>query len=500
MYKFIFKYFKYLFILLILYLVLIFISNIFNYYTLIFILTILLFLYIKYKRILKKIAYKLIFKNKKSLPFKNKYRAAKNSLESIEVINNKINDKLEAELLKYEKIKLEKQLKFGDYNVILFGAGSSGKTSIARALLKNLIGKTSPTIGTTKDINSYKIRIPILKRNINIIDTPGLFEASKAGEKREKLTIIEASKSDLILFVIDQDINKYELYLIRELSELRKKIIVVLNKCDMRSEIQNNNIKENIISITSSENIELSVVKTIASPKLLPNNLENSLKSIPDVSNLFKKIIEILDKNGEELLADNILLKCNKLGLISKKVISEQRDTSAKKIINKYTWITGGVILINPLPVVDFLATTSVNVQMILDISKIFNAKITKKEAIDLSKSLLATIAKLGILKGGLSVINTALSVNLTTILISKSIQSITACWLIRIVGLSIIEYFNNGQNWGDNGIQEVIEEIYKLNKREETLNKFIKEAIEKLRVNDNNQSQGKLSTYFQKD
>ena len=500
MYKPPFKYYKYFFIFLLIYLIVIIISKIFNLYTFIFFILILSFLYIKNKRIFKKIAYKLIFKNNQSLPFKNKYRAAKDSLQSIEVINNKINDKVGAELLKYEKNKLEEQLRFGDYNVILFGAGSSGKTSIARALLKNLIGKTSPTIGTTKDINSYKIRIPILKRNINIVDTPGLFEASKAGEKREKLTIIEASKSDLILFVIDQDINKYELYLIRKLSELRKKIIIVLNKCDLRSEKQNNIIKENIFSITSSENLELSVVKTIASPKLLPNNIQNSLKTIPDVSNLFKKIIETLDDIGEELLADNILLRCNKLGLISKKVISEQRYTCAKKIINKYTWITGGVILINPLPVVDFLTTTSVNIQMILDISKIFNAKITKEDAIDLSKSLLTTLAKLGILRGGISVINTALSTNFTTILISKSIQSITSCWLIRIVGLSIIEYFNNGQNWGDNGIQEVIEKIYKLNKREEILNKFIKEAIEKLRVTDNNQSQAKLSPYFQKD
>ena len=138
----------------------------------------------------------------------------------------------------------DRQFKYGDYNVILFGAGSSGKTSIARALLKNLIGKTSPTIGTTKDITSYKIRIPILKRNINIIDTPGLFEAFKEGQEREDTTIIEASKSDLILFVIEQDINKYELYLIRELLNLKKKIIIVLNKCDLRSEKQNNIIRE----------------------------------------------------------------------------------------------------------------------------------------------------------------------------------------------------------------------------------------------------------------
>ena len=145
--------------------------------------------------------------------------------------------------------------------------------------------------------------------------------------------MIQDSKSDLILFVLDQDINKYELYLIKELSEIGKKLIIVLNKCDLRSEKQNNLIKENIISVLAnkiSKGIETpSVVNTIALPQILPNN---SLNNIPDVSNLFKEIIETLDDNGEELIADNILFRCNKLGLISKKVISEQRDLSANKV------------------------------------------------------------------------------------------------------------------------------------------------------------------------
>ncbi len=500
MYSFLLKNFKFLFIIFFSYLFINFLKNIFNLYTFLIIILVLFIIYLKNKRLFKKVAYKMIFKNKNNLAFRSAYGAAKNSLDGIDEINNKISNKVEAELLKYEKNKLEEQLKYGDYNVTLFGAGSSGKTSIARALLKNLIGNTSPTIGTTKAITSYKIRIPILKRNINIIDTPGLFEASKEGEQREKKTIIEASKSDLILFVIDQDINKYELYLIKELSKLRKKIIIALNKCDLRSEIQNKNIMDNIISITTKKGISISVVKTIASPKSLPKNLQNALKILPDVNNLFREIIETLDTNGEELLADNILFRCNKLGLISQKVISEQRDSSANKVLNKFTWITGGVILVNPLPVVDFIATTSVNIQMILEISKIYNCQITKKEAIDLSKSLLATLAKLGILKGGLSVISTFLSSNFTTIFVAKSLQSITTCWLIRIIGLSTIEYFKKGQNWGDGGIQEVIEDIYKLNKREEILNKFIKEAIDKIRLNEDRLSQLKLPPYFQRD
>ena len=46
-----------------------------------------------------------------------------------------------------------------------------------------------------------------------------------------------------------------------------------------------------------------------------------------------------------------------------------------------------------------------------------------------------------------------------------------------------MIEYFKNGQDWGDGGIQEVVNKIYKLSKREEILNNFVKEAISKIEI-----------------
>ena len=478
------KYLKYLLYFLILYIAFSVFLRILNIYS---ILLFFIIMYIFYKldeKVFKKLVYKIIYRNKKrKLSFTNTYRAAKTSLKGIEKINRKISDNVKVELLNYEKNKLESQLKTGDYNVTLFGSGSSGKTSIARSLLQNIIGKTSAKIGTTKEINSYKIRIPILKRNINIVDTPGLFEPSKIGEEREKLTILKASNSDLVLFVLDQDINKYEYYLIKELLKIGKKIIIVLNKCDLRSSADNNLIVENILTITSALKKNISVVKTVAVSNSTQYKKLNTLSVGPDVGNLFREIIEILDSNGEELLADNILFRSNKLGIKSKNFVKEQRYLMSKKIINKYMWITGGVILVNPLPGVDFLTTTSVNVQMIMELAKIYEIKLTKKDAKDLSRSLITTLAKLGILKGGLAIISPILATSLTKIIISKSIQSITAGWLIRIVGLSLIEYFKNDQDWGDGGIQEVVDNIYNISKREDILNKFVKEAISKIEI-----------------
>ena len=104
---------------------------------------------------------------------------------------------------------------------------------------------------------------------------------------------------------------------------------------------------------------------------------------------------------------------------------------------------------------------------MIFEIAKIFEFKITKKDATNLSKSLITTISNLGILKGGITLITTSLSINFTTAFVSKSIQSITSGWLMRIVGFSLVEYFKNDQNWGENGIQDVVNKIYELNRRE---------------------------------
>ncbi len=489
-----FTYLKYFLVILFIYTLFLILNRLINIYSFFLLLILCLTTYYIDKKKFKKIVYKIIYRDKKKrLSFKNKFGAARISLNSIEEINKKINDKVKFDLINYEKNKLVSQLKKGDYNVTLFGAGSSGKTSIARALLNNIIGKTSPTIGTTKEIKSYKIRIPILKRNINIIDTPGLFEPSIKGEEREKLTILQASNSDLILFVLDQDINKYEHYLIKKLLKIGKKIIIVLNKCDLRSNYENKIIQENIMKITSSKLNNISVVKTIAFPQSSKSTKSDFFYNFPDVSKLFIQIITTLDNNGEELLADNILFRSNKLGIKSKKFISEQRHLTANKLINKYIWITGGAVLVNPLPGVDFLTTTTVNVQMIIEISKIYDLNLTKEDAINLSKEIVTALVRLGIVKGGISIISSSLSSNFTTIFISKSIQSITAGWLIKIVGLTLIEYFKNGQNWGDGGIQEVVDNIYKINKRDKLLNSFIKEAILKLDINKYYKSRKKL-------
>ena len=499
MYQFIKQNNKYLLLLVLILLIVNFVRNILNIYTFIIFLLILIYFYKNNKRIFKKLLLKIFYKDKPIIKLNNKYSAAKKSLIGIAKIKRLIKDNIDSEIVNYEKNKIERQLNTGNYKVILFGASSSGKTSLARVILNRMIGETSPTYGTTTEITEYTIKISFLKRKINIIDTPGLFEASTKGEEREKETIDKASKSDLIIFLVDQDINKYELYLLKELNKIGKSIILVLNKCDLRSSNQNKIIKRNLINLTSNFESNIKVITTVASPQSASINKKINDNGV-DVDNLLSEILNTLEKDGEELLADNILFQCNQLGTLSKNIINNQRQLSSKKVINRYSWITSAVIFINPLPAIDYLATSTINVQMVLEIAKIYEIKLSKDNAAELTKGIISVLATLGIVKGGLSLITNFLTLNFTTQFINKSAQSITAAWIIRIVGLSFIKYFQQNQSWGDDGIHKVVQEIYEINKKEEFLENFIKEAIMRLKKNKNNYTNKKLPPDPRKD
>ena len=123
---------------------------------------------------------------------------------------------------------------------------------------------------------------------------------------------------------------------------------------------------------------------------------------------------------------------------------------------------------------------------MILELSRVYNLNLTKKEATELTKSVITVLTTLGIARGGVSVITNALSINFPAVFISKTLQSITAAWIIKIVGNSFIKYFNQNQTWGDGGVQEVVQGVYELNLREDNLNKFIIEATNRIKKNKN--------------
>ena len=133
------------------------------------------------------------------------------------------------------------------------------------------------------------------------------------------------------------------------------------------------------------------------------------------------------------------------------------------------------------MPVIDMIAAAAVNAQMVIEIANIYAVKITNEKAKSLALSVGKILATMGLVKGGVSIISSTLSLSLPTLVVSKVIQGVSVSWLTRIAGASFITYFQQDQDWGDGGIQEVVEYHYNLNKRDEYFKSFIQRAYERV-------------------
>jgi uncharacterized protein len=87
----------------------------------------------------------------------------------------------------------------------------------------------------------------------------------------------------------------------------------------------------------------------------------------------------------------------------------------------------------------------------------------------------------LGIVKGTIQLLSTALTVNVANYALGKGIQGITTAYLTRIAGRSFIEYFQQNQTWGDGGMTEVVQQQFQLSRKDEFLKLFVQQAIEKI-------------------
>jgi uncharacterized protein (DUF697 family) len=223
------------------------------------------------------------------------------------------------------------------------------------------------------------------------------------------------------------------------------------------------------------------VVAIAANPQIAALETGETFQPEADIIPLLRRMASILRAEGEDLVADNILLQSLRLGEEARKLIDSQRRRQADKIVDRYQWIGAGVVSVTPLPMVDLLATAAVNAQMVVEIGRLYGCDLNMERGKELALSLGKTIAGLGIVKGAIELLSTALQLNVATFIVGRAIQGVTAAYLTRIAGKSFIEYFRHDQDWGDGGMTEVVQQQFQINRRDEFIKVFVQEAIAKV-------------------
>ncbi len=410
-----------------------------------------------------------------------KSEAASESLKAVKQQVIQIQDEVARQALLSRSQEIEASLARGDVKVVVFGTGSAGKTSVVNALIGRMVGRVEAPMGSTKAGETYHLKMPGLEQEILITDTPGILEAGVAGTERGQLARIFATEANLLLFVVDNDLQNSEYTALKSLAEIGKRSLVVFNKTDLYTEEDKEAIvvrlRERLLGIVS----KIDIVAIAANPQSVRLDNGQIYLPEPDTMPLIRRMAAVLRAEGEDLIADNILLQSQRLGEEARRLIDTQRRRQADKVVERFQWIGAGVIAVTPLPVVDVLATAAVNAQMVVEIGKVYGCELNLERGQELAMSLAKTLAGLGIVEGAIKLISTALQLTVATFLIGKAIQGVSAAYLTRIAGKSFIEYFRQNQDWGDGGMTEVVQRQFQLVKKDEFVKSFVKDAITKI-------------------
>ena len=266
--------------------------------------------------------------------------------EDVEFANRKQFEYL-LDLIKVELEKLIESFKLGNVikngiPIAILGAPNVGKSTLLNCLLNEEKAIVSDIAGTTRDAIEDELNIEGFK--FRFIDTAGIRETSDTIESLGiKKTMEKAKISNMVLFLIDANKNitsqLEELNKVKE--EIKDKLLVIVNKIDLKPEIEEDLKNAIFISAKNNEGIETLKEKllTFVNTKEFSNNetIVTNLRHYDELQLTLKEINTIIDgiKKGisGDFLASNIRQALFHLGSITGEVTT---DTLLGNIFGKF--------------------------------------------------------------------------------------------------------------------------------------------------------------------
>jgi uncharacterized protein (DUF697 family) len=351
-----------------------------------------------------------------------------------------------------------------------------GENKVNRSSLKNILD--------SKDI-ATKINFIQINTSLNREVSQGIRE-----ENQDKLSL---ESFDLLLFLINGDLTDFEWQFIKELNSYYHRIVLLINEQDLWNEedktIILKHVKERVESIISSNDVI--AVTTNPSKIKVKKYQENGLfqewweKPKPELSLLINRLQDITINHNQQLILATTYRQAIALRDNLKQQLNEQRKKQALPLIEQYQWIAGSTAFANPVSSLDLLATAAINTQMLLDLGSIYERKLSLDQAKIASVSIAKLMVKLGLVEISTQTIASILKSNFMTYVAGGVVQGISAAYLTRIVGLSLIEYFpdqeiNNNQSFNLEQLKQKIQTIFQENQKMAFLHSFVKKAVVK--------------------
>ncbi|QEG33357.1 YcjF family protein [Bythopirellula goksoeyrii] len=383
---------------------------------------------------------------------------------------------------------IEKKHAQSRLEIVAFGTISSGKSS----LLNSLAGRqvfASDIIGGTTSVRS-EVPWPGNEQVI-LVDTPGLAEVR--GEERAAVAALAAKNADLVLLVVDGPLKSYEVDLVKQLHDMEKRIVVCLNKEDwydtddeVHLALQ---ISEQLPGIVPADVVAVRAATVTRERVRVTVDGEEVIEEIempPNVAPLAERLLQIVQKDGRQLLLANLLLQSRGIVDESKERVRAVLDKRANEIINRYMWAAGGAAGINPFPLLDLAGGSAITIKMVIELAHVYKQPIDTDGVVkmleQLGKNLVAMVGATAASPAVAAAIGSALKTvpGIGTIA-GGLVQGIVQALVTRWIGNVFVEYYRRDMKAPPGGIAELARDQWQLLTRPDNLRKIIQHGRSEL-------------------
>ncbi|MCS7148655.1 MAG: YcjF family protein [Geminocystis sp.] len=305
----------------------------------------------------------------------------------------------------------------------------------------------------------------------------------------KEATVKQCENQDLLLVVFGEDLMASQKDLVRLLKEKWHNIIILFDdvnyflpaeKVLVLESIKNSlaNIVDNTEIITVSSREKITKVRRYLDETRYEEWEE---KSVTNYQKLYESITLIINNkhHREKLILATAYRQAVSLENEVATELNAIRRRKALRVIEKYQILAATTTFANPVASLDLLAAAAINSQMIMDLAKIYQQPLSLSQARQIAVRVVDLMLKLGIVEFSSQLITHILKTNIATLVATGIIQGVSAAYLTRVCGLTIVEYYQNNsetnsQEFNLQKIQEKMQEVFASLKNQDFLSRFV--------------------------
>ncbi len=380
------------------------------------------------------------------------------------------------QVLKQQLTTAQANLTRPERQIAITGGQRVGKTSLMKLLTSNPIPSETP---------------------LKYIETPALFssgsESQAAAAKAEQLAL----SADLVLFLTNGDLTATEYKYLQSLDQSHQRVLLLFNQADRYLPDERNLVLQKLRSTVMGalKSQDILVTTTAPSPikirTIQPDGTGVDKFETPpaEIASLTTQLTQVLAQEGEKLVWANTYRQVSSVQTAAKLTLNTVRQDLAMPIIEQNQWIVAAAAFANPVPALDLLATAAINAQMVMDLGKIYQQKFSIDHAQAAAGAMGDVMLKLGIIELCTQAVAGVLKTNAVTFVAGGLVQGISAAYLTRIAGLTLVEYLaaqdllapEPTRAWNLDLLSNTLQKVFQANERVAYIQTLVTQGISRL-------------------